>query len=175
MRTSILLYYMQGYQIKEIAEITENSEDAIKKQLSRGRQELKHLIGKMNEDKFLKDLLSDYHPQLSDDNAFMQRLQRQMELIEEVKAYQRAESRKNKLMSLKLLAVGVVLGCIVTLASFTLPTIFDRYINGTESEFILTLLHNVQYIGLAIGAGFVTLSLLFTTKLVNLKDETPLQ
>lgn len=129
----------------------------------------------MNEDKFLKDLLSDYHPQLSDDNTFMQRLQRQMELIEEVKAYQRAESRKNKLMSLKLLVVGVVLGCIVTLASFTLPTIFDRYINGTESEFILTLLHNVQYIGLAIGAGFVTLSLLFTTKLVNLKDETPLQ
>ena len=129
----------------------------------------------MNEDKFLKDLLSDYHPQLLDDNAFMQRLQRQMELIEEVKAYQRAESRKNKLMSLKLLAVGVVLGCIVTLASFTLPTIFDRYINGTESEFILTLLHNVQYIGLAIGAGFVTLSLLFTTKLVNLKDEATLQ
>lgn len=129
----------------------------------------------MNEDKFLKDLLADYHPQLSDDNAFMQRLQRQMELIEEVKAYQRAESRRNKLTSLKLLAVGVVLGCIVTLASFTLPTIFDRYINGTESEFILTLLHNVQYIGLAIGAGFVTLSLLFTTKLVNLKDETPHQ
>jgi len=127
----------------------------------------------MNEDKFLKDLLSDYHPQLSDDNAFMQRLQRQMELIEEVKAYQRAESRKNKLMSLKLLAVGVVLGCIVTLASFTLPTIFDRYINGTESEFILTLLHNVQYIGLAIGAGFITLSLLFSSKLAELKDEVP--
>ncbi len=127
----------------------------------------------MNEDKFLKDLLADYHPQLSDDNTFMQRLQRQMELIEEVKAYQRAESRKNKLMSLKLLVVGVVLGCIVTLASFTLPTIFDRYINGTESEFILTLLHNVQYIGLAIGAGFITLSLLFSTKLAELKDEVP--
>ena len=127
----------------------------------------------MNEDKFLKDLLSDYHPQLSDDVAFMQRLQRQMELIEEVKAYQRAESRKNKLMSLKLLVVGVVLGCIVTLASFTLPNIFDRYINGTESEFILTLLHNIQYIGLAIGAGFITLSLLFSSKLAELKDEVP--
>ena len=127
----------------------------------------------MNEDKFLKDLLVDYHPQLSDDNAFMQRLQRQMELIEEVKAYQRAESRKNKLMSLKLLAVGVVLGCIVTLASFTLPTIFDRYINGTESEFILTLLHIIQYIGLAIGAAFITLSLLFSSKLAELKDEVP--
>ena len=125
----------------------------------------------MNEDKFLKDLLADYHPQLSDDNAFMQRLQRQMKLIEEVKSYQRAESRKNKLMSLKMLAVGVVLGCIVTLASFTLPTIFDRYINGTESEFILTLLHNVQYVGLAIGAAFVTLSLLYTTRIVNLKQQ----
>ena len=44
MRTSILLYYMQGYQIKEIAEITDNSEDAIKKQLSRGREQLKHLL-----------------------------------------------------------------------------------------------------------------------------------
>ena len=127
----------------------------------------------MNEDKFLKDLLVDYHPQLSDDRTFMERLQRQMELIEEVKAYQRAESRKNKLMSLKLLVVGVVLGCIVTLASFTLPTIFDRYINGTESEFILTLLHNIQYIGLAIGAGFITLSLLFSSKLAELKDEVP--
>ena len=76
-------------------------------------------------------------------------------------------------MSLKLLVVGVVLGCIVTLASFTLPTIFDRYINGTESEFILTLLHNIQYIGLAIGAGFITLSLLFSSKLAELKDEVP--
>ena len=55
----------------------------------------------MNEDKFLKDLLSDYHPQLSDDRTFMERLQRQMELIEEVKAYQRAESRKNKLIVAK--------------------------------------------------------------------------
>ena len=127
----------------------------------------------MNEDKFLKDLLSDYHPQLSDDKTFMQRLQRQLELIEEVKTYQRAERRKNKLMSLKLLAVGIVLGCIVTLASFTLPTIFDRYINGTESEFILTLLHNVQYIGLAIGAAFVTISLLFSTKFAELKDKVP--
>ncbi len=127
----------------------------------------------MNEDKFLKDLLVDYHPQLSDDNTFMQRLQRQMELIEEVKAYQRTESRKNKLMSIKMLVIGVVLGCLVTLASFTLPTIFDRYINGTESEFIITLLHNVQYIGLAIGAAFITLSLLFSTKLAELKDEVP--
>ena len=75
----------------------------------------------MNEDKFLKDLLSDYHPQLSDDNAFMQDCNDRWNSSKKSRRIKRAESRKNKLMSLKLLVVGVVLGCIVTLASFTLP------------------------------------------------------
>ena len=123
----------------------------------------------MNEDKFLKDLLADYHPRLSDDRQFMGRLQRQMELVEEVKAYQRAETRKNRRLSIWMLAVGIVVGCMVTLASFTLPAIMETYVNGTESELILVLLHNVRYIGLAIGAAFVTFSLLFTMRMVNLK------
>ncbi|EGC18835.1 PTS cellobiose transporter subunit IIC [Prevotella multiformis] len=123
----------------------------------------------MNEDKFLKDLLADYHPRLSDDRQFMGRLQRQMELVEEVKAYQRAETRKNRRLSIWMLAVGIVVGCMVTLASFTLPAIMETYVNGTEPELILVLLHNVRYIGLAIGAAFVTFSLLFTMRMVNLK------
>ena len=123
----------------------------------------------MNEDKFLKDLLTDYHPQLSDDRQFMEKLQRQMELVEEVKAYQRAETRKNRQLSVWMLAVGIVVGCMVTLASFTLPAIMETYVNGTESELILVLLHNVRYIGLAIGAAFVTFSLLFTMRMANLK------
>ncbi len=40
-RTAILLHYMQGYAIHEIAEITDSSADAVKQQLSRGRQHLK--------------------------------------------------------------------------------------------------------------------------------------
>ena len=123
----------------------------------------------MNEDKFLKDLLADYHPRLSNDRQFMGRLQRQMELVEEVKAYQRAETRKNRRLSIRMLAVGIVVGCMVTLASFTLPAIMETYVNGTESELILVLLHNVRYIGLAIGAAFVTFSLLFTMRMANLK------
>ena len=79
----------------------------------------------MNEDKFLKDLLADYHPRLSNDRQFMGRLQRQMELVEEVKAYQRAETRKNRRLSVWMLAVGIVVGCMVTLASFTLPAIME--------------------------------------------------
>lgn len=40
-RITMLLHYMQGYQVKEIAEITDATESAVKKQLSRGREELK--------------------------------------------------------------------------------------------------------------------------------------
>ena len=40
-RSAITLYYMNGYNIKEIATITDTSQDAVKQQLSRGRDKLK--------------------------------------------------------------------------------------------------------------------------------------
>ena len=43
-RSSVTLFYLSGYSIKEIAAITEDSEDAVKKQLSRGRDKLKQLL-----------------------------------------------------------------------------------------------------------------------------------
>lgn len=43
-RTAILLYYMEGYAVKEIAKITQASEDAVKQQLSRGRTHLRGLM-----------------------------------------------------------------------------------------------------------------------------------
>ena len=43
-RTSLLLHYMQGYSIKEIAEIQATSQDAVKQHLSRGRTHLRGLL-----------------------------------------------------------------------------------------------------------------------------------
>ena len=43
-RSAITLYYLSGYDIKEIAAITDVSEDAVKKQLSRGRDKLKEKL-----------------------------------------------------------------------------------------------------------------------------------
>ena len=43
-RSAITLYYLTGYSIKEIAQITDTSEDAVKKQLSRGRDKLKEKL-----------------------------------------------------------------------------------------------------------------------------------
>ena len=43
-RTVTLLFYMQGYSVKEIADITDSSSDAVRQQLSRARQHLKNLL-----------------------------------------------------------------------------------------------------------------------------------
>ena len=121
----------------------------------------------MDEDKYLKDLLTDYHPKLTDDADFMQRLHRQMALIDEVKAYQREEKRKNKRFSIIMLAIGILLGSIVTIASFTLPDLTESLKQGSNSEFIIALLNNIKYISLAIGSTFIMLSLLLTSKLAD--------
>ena len=43
-RSAITLFYLSGYSIKEIASIIDTSEDAVKKQLSRGRDKLKERL-----------------------------------------------------------------------------------------------------------------------------------
>lgn len=43
-RTAILLFYLNGYSVKEISTIVDCSADAVKKQLSRGREQLKKKI-----------------------------------------------------------------------------------------------------------------------------------
>lgn len=124
----------------------------------------------MDEDKYLKDLLTDYQPKLTNDAAFMQRLHRQMALIDEVKAYQREEKHKNKRFSIIMLAIGILLGSIVTIASFTLPDLTESLKQGSNSEFIIVLLNNIKYISLAIGSTFIMLSLLLTSKLADLNN-----
>lgn len=43
-RSAILLFYLENYSIAEIATITDNSVNAVKKQLSRGRENLRKII-----------------------------------------------------------------------------------------------------------------------------------
>lgn len=45
-RTSVLLYYMEGYSIKEIAEIEGTTQDAVKQHLSRGRTHLRRILSR---------------------------------------------------------------------------------------------------------------------------------
>lgn len=43
-RSAVTLFYLMGYSIREISRITEDTEDAIRKQLSRGREKLKERL-----------------------------------------------------------------------------------------------------------------------------------
>ncbi|MDE6561408.1 MAG: RNA polymerase sigma factor [Muribaculaceae bacterium] len=43
-RIAILLYYMEGYSIKEISGIVDSSEDSVRQQMSRGRKHLKEYL-----------------------------------------------------------------------------------------------------------------------------------
>ncbi|MBR4515850.1 MAG: sigma-70 family RNA polymerase sigma factor, partial [Bacteroidaceae bacterium] len=43
-RSAITLFYLNGYSIREIAAITEASQDAVKQQLSRGRETLRKTL-----------------------------------------------------------------------------------------------------------------------------------
>ena len=43
-RTTRVMHYIEGYKVGEIAEVTGQSEAAVKKQLQRGREELKRRI-----------------------------------------------------------------------------------------------------------------------------------
>lgn len=43
-RSAVLLFYMQGYTIKEIGEIINCSQSAVKKQLERGRDKLRDIL-----------------------------------------------------------------------------------------------------------------------------------
>ena len=43
-RSAVVMFYMSGYSVKEIADITDSTIDAVKKQLSRGRDNLKTIL-----------------------------------------------------------------------------------------------------------------------------------
>ncbi|MBD5312098.1 MAG: sigma-70 family RNA polymerase sigma factor [Bacteroides sp.] len=43
-RMSVLLYYLEGYSTKEIAAITETSDEAVRQHLARGRRHLRELL-----------------------------------------------------------------------------------------------------------------------------------
>lgn len=43
-RSALLLYYIKGYNVREISKIVECSEEAVKKQMSRGRELLRKML-----------------------------------------------------------------------------------------------------------------------------------
>lgn len=68
----------------------------------------------MDEDK-LKDLFSDFEPELSASTDFMDRLQRNMDAVEIVRQYSLAQKKRNRLAVVIAALSGFVAGVILTL------------------------------------------------------------
>lgn len=64
----------------------------------------------MNEDKELQQLFDQYQPTLSDSQLFMNRLERKLEMIDEVRQAQAAELRHYRWAVVVALLVGIVIG-----------------------------------------------------------------
>lgn len=105
----------------------------------------------MNDDKFLRDLMVDYQPRLSSDDAFMHSLERRLELIELVKAYQTEDKRQYRRASIITFAVGLVLGSIITTLSVLLPNPAEALLVGVKSKVLILLFGNIHYVVLAVG------------------------
>ena len=123
----------------------------------------------MNEDKYFKELFSNYHPQLTDDDAFMQKVKRQMELVEYVKAYQQEKKSKNKRVATIAFAIGVILGCVMGILSLLIPNPVEALMFGVKSEILLYILQNIRIITMLLGAAIMCASIFF---ILNITEET---
>lgn len=68
------------------------------------------------EDDKIKDLFSNFEPELSSSSQFMQRLQQNMNAIEFVKQQNAAMKRRNRMAVLIALVCGFAMGVVLTLA-----------------------------------------------------------
>ena len=71
----------------------------------------------MNQEPNLEELFSNYHPTLSDSDAFMQALSRRLDAVQYVERYQAAQAARYRRYIVIALLVGLVLGG-VSLAVF---------------------------------------------------------
>ncbi len=118
----------------------------------------------MNDDKFLHDLMAEYKPQLSSDDAFMETFERRLKLIEYVKTCQQAERQKNRRDARSTFAVGLVLGSVLTVVALLMPNPTEGLLIGVKSKVLIMLLENVHYILLFVCAIIIWGGLLLLLK-----------
>lgn len=104
----------------------------------------------MNDDKFLRDLMADYKPQMTPDDTFMKRFERQLELVEYVKACHKAERQKNRRAVSIIFAVGLVAGSLLSVLFVLMPNPMESLLIGIKSQVLIALLENVRYVGMLV-------------------------
>lgn len=143
-RAAITLYYLSGYSIKEIAAITEVNADAVKKQLSRGRDRLKQTHQAMTKDKELENLFATAIQEFNDNDLFTADLSSKLDKVEILKHIQQEQKRRSNTRLLVAFFAGALSVIVALLLLPMLPTDMEIIRNLTSLSDIAFFSHKVK-------------------------------
>ena len=114
----------------------------------------------MNQEPNLEELFSNYHPTLSDSDAFMQTLSRRLDAVQYVERYQAAQRAHYRRYVIIALLVGLVLGGVSLAVILFLAPSAQFFTFRVQSDVLLLVRENsrliaVLFLSLLVSAAIV--------------------
>lgn len=118
----------------------------------------------MNEEDKLQALFDNFKPQMPSGEDFMQRLQRQMDAVDKVKEFTKADARRSRMAMLISFVCGITVGVCATigLTQIDIVGIISTFINGLHLGVFASIIENPSLITgslaaiLTVGVGLFT-------------------
>ena len=115
----------------------------------------------MNQEPNLEELFSNYHPTLSDSDAFMQTLSRRLDAVQYVERYQAAQAARYRRYIVIALLVGLVLGGVSLAVILFLAPSAQFFTFRVQSDVLLLVQENSRLIAVLILSLLVSAALFF--------------
>lgn len=109
----------------------------------------------MKEDLEIKELLSDYQPELTDSADFMAALNEKLDVVEDVKVYHELQTRKYRKLLLAALISGAAVGGLLIAFILLAPATFGEFHLLLDSSFFVFLM-SYKTLFLVAGAILIT-------------------
>ncbi len=110
------------------------------------------------EDDKIKDIFKDFNPELSPDNQFLQRLERNIEIAEEIKRQNAAFHKNSRRAVVYAALAGFVTGALLMLllpTATSIITVFNAGAGQTHNNILSALEHSLPLLFIA-GASVLT-------------------
>ena len=121
----------------------------------------------MNQEPNLEELFSNYHPTLSDSDAFMQALSRRLDAVQYVERYQAAQAARYRRYIVIALLVGLVLGGVSLAVFLFLAPSAQFFTFRVQSDVLLLVQENSRLIALLILSLLVSAALFFIFRSIS--------
>ncbi len=113
----------------------------------------------MNQEPNLEELFSNYHPTLSDSDAFMQTLTRRLDAVQYVEHYQAAQAARYRRYVVIALLVGLVLGGVMLAVFLFVAPSAQIFTFRVQSDVLLLVKENSHFIAMLILSLLVSAAL----------------